>query len=70
MTGSLLNTVRRTIEIIDLLRQDHYSVPCLARKYDCSQKTIYRCILMLEEMGYPIEKDFQNRYFIVTLELV
>lgn len=63
-------SIQRGIVMLDMLRKDHYTALSLANKLKCSDRTIYRYLLMFEEMGYPIEKDFQNRYFIVTLELV
>ena len=56
----------RLFQIIAVLKSGHWTIPQLAERFDTSQRTIYRYIHLLEEVDFLIEKDFQNRYFIIT----
>jgi proteasome accessory factor C len=58
----------RLFQIIAVLKSGHWTIPQLAERFDTSQRTIYRYIHLLEEVDFLIEKDFQNRYFIITSE--
>lgn len=56
----------RLFQIIAVLKSGHWTIQQLAERFDTSQRTIYRYINLLEEVDFLIEKDFQNRYFIIT----
>jgi proteasome accessory factor C len=56
----------RLFQIIAVLKSGHWTIAQLAERFDTSQRTIYRYIHLLEEVDFLIEKDFQNRYFIIT----
>jgi proteasome accessory factor C len=58
----------RLFQIIAVLKSGHWTIQQLADRFDTSQRTIYRYIHLLEEVDFLIEKDFQNRYFIITSE--
>jgi predicted DNA-binding transcriptional regulator YafY len=58
----------RLFQIIAVLKQGHWTIQQLSERFDTSQRTIYRYIHLLEEVDFLIEKDFQNRYFIITSE--
>ncbi|HYC84663.1 MAG TPA: HTH domain-containing protein, partial [Chryseosolibacter sp.] len=58
----------RLFQIIAVLKSGHWTIQQLAERFDTSQRTIYRYIHLLEEVDFLIEKDFQNRYFIITSE--
>lgn len=58
----------RLFQIIAVLKSGHWTIAQLAERFDTSQRTIYRYIHLLEEVDFLIEKDFQNRYFIITSE--
>lgn len=56
----------RLFQIIAVLKSGHWTIRQLAERFDTSDRTIYRYINLLEEVDFLIEKDFDNRYFIVT----
>ena len=56
----------RLFQIIAALKSGHWTIQQLAERFDTSVRTIYRYINLLEEVEFLIEKDFNNRYFIVT----
>ncbi|MFZ6009597.1 MAG: helix-turn-helix transcriptional regulator [Bacteroidota bacterium] len=58
----------RLFQIISVLKSGHWTIKDLADRFNTSQRTIYRYINLLEEVDFMIEKDFANRYFIITSE--
>ena len=56
----------RLFQIIAVLKAGHWTIKQLAARFDTSERTIYRYIKLLEEVDFLIEKDFDNRYFIIT----
>lgn len=56
----------RLFQIIAVLKSGHWTIKQLAERFDTSERTIYRYINLLEEVDFLIEKDFDNRYFIIT----
>jgi len=56
----------RLFQIIGVLKGGHWTIRQLAERFDTSERTIYRYINLLEEVDFIIEKDFDNRYFIIT----
>ena len=58
----------RLFQIIAVLKSGHWTIRQLADRFDTSERTIYRYINLLEEVDFLIEKDFDNRYFIITSE--
>ena len=56
----------RLFQIIAVLKAGHWTIRQLAERFDTSERTIYRYINLLEEVDFLIEKDFDNRYFIIT----
>lgn len=56
----------RVFELIrHLIQKPPKPVKTLARYLQTTERTIYRDLALLEELNYPIEKDFQNGYYIV-----
>lgn len=58
----------RLFQIIGVLKGGHWTIRQLAERFDTSERTIYRYINLLEEVDFLVEKDFENRYFIITSE--
>ena len=58
----------RLFQIIAVLKSGHWTIRQLADRFDTSERTIYRYLKLLEEVDFLIEKDFENRYFIITSE--
>lgn len=56
----------RLFQIIAVLKSGHWTIQQLADRFDTSPRTIYRYLNLLETVDFLIEKDFDNRYFIVT----
>ncbi len=56
----------RLFQIIAVLKAGHWTIRQLAERFDTSERTIYRYINLLEEVDFLIEKDFDNRFFIIT----
>lgn len=69
-TESIIPQARllKLFQIIAVLKSGHFTIKQLAARFDSSERTIYRYIVLLEEADFLIEQDFQNRYFIVTSE--
>lgn len=58
----------RLFQIIAVLKSGHWTIKQLAERFDTSERTIYRYIKLLEEVDFLLEKDFENRFFIITTE--
>ncbi|MBT1702318.1 helix-turn-helix transcriptional regulator [Chryseosolibacter indicus] len=58
----------RLFQIIAVLKQGRWTIQHLAERFDTSERTVYRYIRLLQEVDFLIEKDFYNRYFIITSE--
>lgn len=61
------NVVRHFIEMVNVIRQGHYTVPEIASRIHISERSTYRLLKFLEEIGIEVDKDFENRYFIVNV---
>lgn len=58
----------RLFQIITVLKSGHWTIKQLAERFDTSERTIYRYINLLEEVDFLLEKDFENRFFIITTD--
>lgn len=58
----------RLFQIIAVLKTGHWTIRQLADRFDTSERTIYRYIKLLEEVDFLLEKDFDNRFFIITTD--
>lgn len=58
----------RLFQIIAVLKSGHWTIRQLAERFDTSERTIYRYINLLEEVDFLLEKDFENRFFIITTD--
>lgn len=57
----------RVFRLLQLLSQRPYrTVPHLARVLETSRETTYKYLRLLESVGYQIDKDEQNRYFLLV----
>lgn len=52
-------------KIACLLNKSRYRVLEIAQKLKIKERTVYRNLKVLEELGWPVEQDFTGRYFIV-----
>lgn len=56
----------RLFRLLAVLSQRPYrTVPHLASLLECSKETIYKYLRLLESVGYQIDKDEGNRYFLL-----
>jgi len=58
----------RLFQIISMLKTGRWSVKSIAQRHDTSERTIYRYINLLEAVDFPVEKGFDNLYFIQSSE--
>jgi len=58
----------RLFQIIAVLKSGHWTIKQLSDRFDTSERTIYRYINLLEEVDFLLEKDFENRFFIITTD--
>ena len=58
----------RLFQIIAVLKSGHWTIKQMADRFDTSERTIYRYLKLLEQVDFLLEKDFDNRYFIITSE--
>jgi proteasome accessory factor C len=58
----------RLFQIIAVLKTGHWTIKQLADRFSTSERTVYRYINLLDEVDFLLEKDFENRYFIVTTD--
>ncbi len=63
-----LAKLSKLFQLIAILRAGRWTIPQLVERFDSSKSSMYRYLELLEESGFHIEKDFHNRYFIVTTE--
>lgn len=57
-------TASRIFQLIRILTGGNYTVPELMKRLCVSRRTVYRYLRTLEDVGYSVDKDFRNRYFI------
>lgn len=60
--------ILRVLKLIGLLKSRSKSISQLADSLETTTRTIYRYLELLEEVGFIVDKDFHNRYFIHTEE--
>jgi predicted DNA-binding transcriptional regulator YafY len=58
----------RVLELIALLKGRGKTITEMAERFDMSERSIYRYIKLLESVGFVVDKDFHNKYFIFTSE--
>ena len=56
--------ILRVFKLIGLLKNRPRTVENLSAELDTTSRTIYRYINLLEELGFLIDKDWHNQYFI------
>jgi predicted AAA+ superfamily ATPase len=54
----------RFLEIIALLHNARWKVTDLAKRFDLSERTIYRYFDIMETLDIAIEKDFNDNWFL------
>lgn len=60
--------MERVLRLIRLLKERKRTVPQLALAIHTSTRTLYRYLKLLEDIGYLLDNDDQNRYWIFEAE--
>ena len=60
--------IYRVLKLIAMLKQRPRDVDDLASLFEVNKRTIYRYLNLLESLGFIIEKDFHDLYFIADYE--
>ncbi|RDB02446.1 helix-turn-helix transcriptional regulator [Runella aurantiaca] len=63
-TGTEQAKIERVLRLISLLKERRRTVPQLARAVNTSPRSMYRYLKLLDKIGYHLENDEQNRYWI------
>jgi DNA-binding IclR family transcriptional regulator len=53
------------IKMAGMLNEGKYTAKEIARRLNLSVRTVHRYLLLLEDLGWNLEKDFSNKYFMV-----
>lgn len=53
----------RVLTLMVELYKRGYTLAQMANFLDCSERTAYRYIKLIESIGVDVDKDFHNRYF-------
>lgn len=56
--------ILRVLKLISLLKSRSKTIPQIAAILEITGRSVYRYLDLLEEVGFIIDKDFENRYFI------
>ena len=54
----------RVIKLIDFLKIKARPINAMSRYLEISERSIYRYLKMYEQLGYQVQKDKYNKYFI------
>ena len=54
----------RVIKLIDFLKIKARPINSMSRYLAISERSIYRYLKMYEQLGYQVQKDKYNKYFI------
>lgn len=64
-----MNDQQKILRVFKLIRQlsqpPYRTAPQLAKLLETTPRTVYRYIQLLEEIGYAIDKDERNRYYLI-----
>jgi hypothetical protein len=56
---------KNLIDIIKLLKGGRYTITELADHFNASERSIYRWMNTIDKIGWPVDKDFEDKFFIV-----
>ena len=58
--------ILRVLKLISILKTRSKTIPQIASIFEISERSVYRYLELLAEVGFIIDKDFNDRYFIHT----
>ncbi|NNF35231.1 MAG: HTH domain-containing protein, partial [Saprospiraceae bacterium] len=56
--------ILRVFKLIGLLKSRPRNIDMLAGELETTSRTVYRYIKLLDELGFIVDKDWHNQYFI------
>ena len=59
--------ILRVLLLIEQLRNKPMTIEQIAKRYDISDRTIYRYIHLIEEIGIFIDRNFYGEFFIFQM---
>lgn len=54
----------KLMQMITMLQSSRFTIVELAQRFDQSERSVYRYLNILEVLDFPIEKDFDGKFFI------
>lgn len=58
--------ILRVLKLISILKSRSKTIPQMAKSLEMSERSVYRYLDLLTEVGFLLDKDFDDRYFIHT----
>jgi proteasome accessory factor C len=58
----------KLFQLIAVLKAGRWTIKQLVDRFDSSKSSMYRYLELLEEAGFFVDKDFHDRYFMVTTD--
>lgn len=58
----------KLFQLIAVLKAGRWTIKQLTERFDSSKSSMYRYLDLLEEAGFCVEKDFHDRYFMITTD--
>lgn len=58
----------KIFQLISALKAGRWTIKQLVDRLDSSKSSMYRYLELLEEAGFCVEKDFHDRYFVLTTD--
>lgn len=58
--------IQRILAITTYLLKGRWGIKAIQDRFNISERTAYRYLVLLESVGMPVEKDFNNKFFITT----
>lgn len=62
--------ILRVFKLISVLKKRPRSVNYLSNTFEVSSRTVYRYLTLLENLGFIIDKDFNDNYFIANYDVL
>jgi proteasome accessory factor C len=67
-TGGAPGMLLKLFELIAILKASHWTIKKLCERFEVSKSSMYRYIELLEQAGLCVERDFHDRYYIMTTD--
>lgn len=57
--------IQRVIQMVSFLINGRWTIEQFALKFDITTRTAYRYLTLIESLDFAIDKDWEDRFFIV-----